>query len=299
MSRTDGFGCWNTAVISPSTRNVPSDMLKASNLIGSALVRFCVNSSVNLLPCFLGRTSTVPGTTLSSSSQIFCQDSFGELRWTSRSTLAAFPPSGRRLAPPSGSCIARSAVGSIRYARMPAKKRHAMAKRLSPPTMGNTKALGSIGGTIDSTLLFQWVEPFRVVRRNQSPVPSALRTIHDSVATSKLLPRRERRSMKYSALAVSSSGSPSFTLSVKFDGRPRAELRWDTAENPPRRSITACRGETMASERNTKASAKLLLPDPFRPTMKVGFSRSTSDQKTLRKPPNVISRNVQLTMCVF
>ena len=32
----------------------------------------------------------------------------------------------------------------------------------------------------------------------------------------------------------------------------------------------------MASERNVKASAKLLLPEPFRPTTKIGLPNSTS-----------------------
>ena len=159
-------------------------MLKASNLMGSAPVPICVNSSVNLLPCFFDRTPTVPGTTLSSSSQIRFQSS-GDRRRILRSTLAAFPPSARNPTPPSGSCIARMAAGSIRYVRMPARKRSTGRKRLSPPTSGSARAFGSTSGTSDSTVLFQFVDPLSVKRRKESFCPSFRSTKQDSVATSK------------------------------------------------------------------------------------------------------------------
>ena len=127
-----------------------------------------MNSSVNLLPCFFGRTATVPGTTLSSSSQIRTQSSVGDLRWISRSTLAVFLPSERKRVPPSGSCIARSVAGSIRYVRMPDRKRNTALKRLSPPTSGKARAVGSIAGTRESVLLFQTMEPLTVLRSNES-----------------------------------------------------------------------------------------------------------------------------------
>ena len=65
---------------------------------------------------------------------------------------------------------------------------------------------------------------------------------------------------------------------------------------PPRRTRTVCRGDAMASAKKAKASAKLLLPEPFCPTRKVGLSNSTTSAGRLRKRFNISLRRKGLDM---
>ena len=102
-------------------------------------------------------------------------------------------PSERNPEPPSGSCIDRSASESIRYVRMPARKRETARKRRSPPINGSASALGSTSGAGASTSLGQLVDPLSVWRRNQSLAPSLRTTTQFSSATSKSLFLRGRR----------------------------------------------------------------------------------------------------------
>src|SRR5688572_17402200 len=68
-----------------------------------------------------------------------------------------------------------------------------------------------------------------------------------------------------------------------FGGALLTELRLRTAAMPPRRSKTACSGEVIASATKLNASARLLLPDPLRPTRNNGLSSTRVADGKLRK----------------
>ncbi len=61
------------------------------------------------------------------------------------------------------------------------------------------------------------------------------------------------------------------------------DVRLRTADIPPRLSKTAWSGDAIASARNEKASTRLLLPEPLRPTRKVGLSKRMCSVGMLRK----------------